>query len=76
MQDDRRDMDLLSRQARQQALNDGTRRYVFLVSDQALHGLDEQIEHLRVAAQLKHVTVRIVPIQSRWCSATTTATPT
>jgi transcriptional regulator with XRE-family HTH domain len=65
MQDERRDMDLLSRQVRQQTLNDGTRRYVFLVSDQALHGLDdlhdEQIEHLRGAAQLKHVTVRIVP---------------
>ena len=65
MQDDRRDMDLLSRQVRQQALSDGSRRYVFLIGDQALHGLDdlhnEQIEHLRAAAQLKHVTVRIVP---------------
>ncbi|SFW87156.1 Scr1 family TA system antitoxin-like transcriptional regulator [Amycolatopsis australiensis] len=65
VQDDRRDMDLLSRQVRQQALNDGSRRYVFLVGDQALHGLDdlrnEQVEHLRAAAQLKHVTVRIVP---------------
>ncbi|WIX92543.1 Scr1 family TA system antitoxin-like transcriptional regulator [Amycolatopsis sp. DG1A-15b] len=65
VQDDRRDMDLLSRQVRQQALNEGTRRYVFLVSDQALYGLDdlheEQIEHLRAVAQLKHVTVRIVP---------------
>ncbi|MEV5721546.1 Scr1 family TA system antitoxin-like transcriptional regulator [Amycolatopsis mediterranei] len=65
VQDDRRDMDLLSRRVRQQALNDGTRRYVFLVGDQALHGLNglrnEQVEHLRVAAQLKHVTVRIVP---------------
>ncbi|MFB9685965.1 Scr1 family TA system antitoxin-like transcriptional regulator [Amycolatopsis plumensis] len=64
VQDDRRDMDLLSRQVRQQALNDGSRRYVFLVGDQALHGLDdlrnEQVEHLRAAAQLKHVTVRIV----------------
>ncbi|MGK3206743.1 Scr1 family TA system antitoxin-like transcriptional regulator [Amycolatopsis sp. MEPSY49] len=65
LQDDRRDMDLLSRQVRQQALNDGSRRYVFLVGDQALHGLDdlrnEQVEHLRAAAQLKHVTVRIMP---------------
>ncbi|MEV4049671.1 Scr1 family TA system antitoxin-like transcriptional regulator [Amycolatopsis sp. NPDC049688] len=65
MQDDRRDMDLLSRQVRQQALNDGNRRYVFVIADQALHGMDdlnsEQIEHLRAVAQLKHVTVRLLP---------------
>ncbi|MEV6449038.1 Scr1 family TA system antitoxin-like transcriptional regulator [Amycolatopsis sp. NPDC051716] len=65
VKDDRRDMDLLSRQVRQQALNDGTRRYVFLVDDQALHDLDDlrddQIDHLRAASQLEHVTVRIVP---------------
>jgi transcriptional regulator with XRE-family HTH domain len=65
VQDDRRDMDLLSRQVRQQALNDGTRRYVFLIGDQTLHDLDDlhddQIDHLRAASQLEHVTVRIVP---------------
>ncbi|KDN16423.1 Scr1 family TA system antitoxin-like transcriptional regulator [Amycolatopsis rifamycinica] len=65
MQDDRRDMELLSREVRQQALNDGSRRYVFVIADQALCGMDdlhrEQIEHLRAVAQLKHVTVRFVP---------------
>jgi transcriptional regulator with XRE-family HTH domain len=65
VEDDRRDMEQLSRQVRHQALNDGNRRYVFLIADQALHGMDdlhhEQIEHIRAAAQLKHVTVRIVP---------------
>ncbi|MEV7097746.1 Scr1 family TA system antitoxin-like transcriptional regulator [Amycolatopsis sp. NPDC051045] len=65
MQDERRDMDLLSRQVRQQALNDGSRRYVFLIGDQTLHDLDDlhddQIDHLRAASQLEHVTVRIVP---------------
>lgn len=65
VQDDRRDMDLLSRQVRQQALNDETRRYVFLIGDQTLHDLDDlhddQIDQLRAASQLEHVTVRIVP---------------
>ncbi|WP_410674120.1 Scr1 family TA system antitoxin-like transcriptional regulator [Amycolatopsis sp. cmx-4-68] len=65
MQNDRRDMELLSRRVRQQALTDGNRRYVFLIADQALHDIDdlhnEQIEHLRATAQQKHVTVRIVP---------------
>ncbi|OXM60477.1 Scr1 family TA system antitoxin-like transcriptional regulator [Amycolatopsis vastitatis] len=65
MQDDRRDMDLLSRQVRRQALDVGDRRYMFLIGDQALPGMDdphdEQVEHLGAAAQLKHVTVRIVP---------------
>jgi transcriptional regulator with XRE-family HTH domain len=65
IQDERRDMDLLSRQVRQQALNDGIRRYVFLIGDQTLHDLDDlyddQIDHLRAASQLEHVTVRIVP---------------
>ncbi|UOZ05692.1 Scr1 family TA system antitoxin-like transcriptional regulator [Amycolatopsis sp. WQ 127309] len=64
MPDDRRDMDLLSRQVRQQALNDGSRHHVFLITEQALHGMDdlhkEQIGHLRVVAQLKHVTVRFM----------------
>jgi hypothetical protein len=65
MQDDRRDMELLSRQVRQQAMTDGNRHYVFLIADQVLHDVDdlhnEQIEHLRAVAQLKHVAVRIVP---------------
>ncbi|GLY38410.1 transcriptional regulator [Amycolatopsis sp. NBRC 101858] len=65
VQDDRRDIDLLGRQVRRQALDGGDRRYVFLIADQALHGMDdlhnEQIEHIRAAAQLKHVTVRTVP---------------
>ncbi|GHG08848.1 MULTISPECIES: Scr1 family TA system antitoxin-like transcriptional regulator [Amycolatopsis] len=65
MQEDRRDMKLLSRQVRQQAFDDGDRRYVFLIGDKALHGIaslhNEQITHLRATAQLKHVTVRIVP---------------
>ncbi|WP_410644244.1 Scr1 family TA system antitoxin-like transcriptional regulator [Amycolatopsis sp. lyj-346] len=65
VEDDRRDMEQLSRQVRQQALDRGDRRYLFLVGDQALHGMDdlrnEQIEHIRAAAQLQHVTVRIVP---------------
>ncbi|WP_206794318.1 Scr1 family TA system antitoxin-like transcriptional regulator [Amycolatopsis sp. MtRt-6] len=64
-QDDRRDMDLLSRQVRQQALSDGNRRYTFVIADQALRSMDdlhsEQIEHLRAVVQLKHVTVRFVP---------------
>ncbi|MEV6831216.1 Scr1 family TA system antitoxin-like transcriptional regulator [Amycolatopsis sp. NPDC051102] len=65
VEDDRRDMEQLSRQVRQQALDRGGRRYLFLIGDQALRGMDdlhnEQIEHLHAAAQLKHVTVRIVP---------------
>ncbi|SEF24755.1 hypothetical protein SAMN05421837_102850 [Amycolatopsis pretoriensis] len=63
--DDRRDMELLNRRVRQQALSDGNRRYVFLIGDQALHSLEDldtqQIEHLRAAAQSPHVTIRIVP---------------
>ena len=63
--DDRRDMEQLSRQVRRQALDRGDRHYLFLLGDQALHGIDdlrnEQTEHIRAAAQLKHVTVRIVP---------------
>ncbi len=62
---DRRDIEQLGRQVRQQALDRGDRRYLFLIGDQALHGMDdlhnEQIEYLHTAAQLKHVTVRIVP---------------
>lgn len=55
-------MGLLSRQVRQQALNDGSRRYVFLIGDRTVHDLDDdQIDHLRAASQLEHVTVRIVP---------------
>jgi hypothetical protein len=62
VQDDSRDMDLLSRQVRRQALNEGTRRYAFLIGNQALHGLDdEQIEHLRTAVQLRYIIIRIVP---------------
>ncbi|WP_372665833.1 Scr1 family TA system antitoxin-like transcriptional regulator [Amycolatopsis kentuckyensis] len=66
VEDDRRDMEQLSRQVRQQALDRGDRRYLFLIGGQALNGMDdlhnEQIEHLHAAAQLKHVTVRIVPL--------------
>ena len=62
VRDDRRDMELLNRRVRQQALSDGYRRYMFLIGEQALHNLDtQQIENLRAAAQPPHVTVRIVP---------------
>jgi transcriptional regulator with XRE-family HTH domain len=65
VEDGRRDMEQLSRQVRRQALDRGDRRYLFLIGDQALHGMDdlhnEQIEHLHAAVQLQHVTVRIVP---------------
>jgi transcriptional regulator with XRE-family HTH domain len=65
VRDDRTDMELLNRRVRQQAFNDADRRYVFLIGDQALRGMNDlqnsQTEHLRAAVQLKHVTIRIVP---------------
>jgi transcriptional regulator with XRE-family HTH domain len=62
------ELEPLERSVRQQAMHDGTRRYVFLIGEEAVRtardavGSGEQIQHLRAAASLHHVSVRIVPM--------------
>jgi transcriptional regulator with XRE-family HTH domain len=63
----RGELEPLERSVRQQAMQDGPRRYVFLIGEEAVRaaservGADEQIQHLRTLASLPHVNVRIVP---------------
>lgn len=62
-----RELESLERTVRQQAMLNGPRRYLFLISEEAVRAAsneadaEEQIQRLRSAASLLHVTVRIVP---------------
>ncbi|MDS0133197.1 MULTISPECIES: Scr1 family TA system antitoxin-like transcriptional regulator [unclassified Amycolatopsis] len=68
VQSERRDQELLHRQCRRQTMEQGGRRYVFLIGDQALRltctesdGAEQQIKLLREAGRHKDVTVLVVP---------------
>jgi transcriptional regulator with XRE-family HTH domain len=64
------ELEPLERSVRQQAMEDGSRRYVFLVGEEAVRtardevGADEQIQRLRTVASLHHVTLQIVPTKA------------
>ncbi|MEU8632738.1 Scr1 family TA system antitoxin-like transcriptional regulator [Amycolatopsis sp. NPDC048633] len=61
------ELEPLERSVRQQTMQDGRRRYLFLIGEEAVRtasnevDADERIQRLRSAAQLHHVSVRIVP---------------
>ncbi|MFG1645527.1 Scr1 family TA system antitoxin-like transcriptional regulator [Amycolatopsis sp. NPDC049252] len=60
------ELEPLERTVRQQAMLNGPRRYLFLIGEDAIPAASneadtEQIRHLRTAASLHHVTIRIVP---------------
>lgn len=61
------ELEPLERTVRQQAMLDGSRRYLFLIGEEAVRAAsneaaaDDQIRHLRDVASLHHVAVQIVP---------------
>jgi transcriptional regulator with XRE-family HTH domain len=63
----RGELEPLERSVRQQTMQEGPRRYVFLIGEEAVRtasdevGADEQIHRLRTMASLPHVSLRIVP---------------
>ncbi len=63
----RSELDPLEWSVRQQTMQEGLRRYIFLIGEDAVRtttdevGADEQIHRLRTVAGLPHVIVRIVP---------------
>lgn len=60
-------LEQLERSARRQAMQDGPRRYVFLIGEDAVRAArdqgcgDEQIQRVRSAASLPNVSARVVP---------------
>jgi transcriptional regulator with XRE-family HTH domain len=78
VQSERHDQELLHRQCRRQTMEQGGRRYVFLIGDQALRmicdepdGAEHQIRLLCEAGRHKDVTVLVVPSGPRSAAAFT-----
>jgi transcriptional regulator with XRE-family HTH domain len=68
VQSERHDQELFHRQCRRQTMEQGGRRYVFLIGDRALRmicdepdGAEQQIRLLREAGRHKDVTILVVP---------------